>query len=378
MHLSPQVTITPLVLDLSHQSDIHLLRDKWLLLESNTPSPFLRWQWIDSWLTTLPKETSVWLITASQDEKTLGLGLVCEQISLLPHKPQQLFIHKAGSQRSDQIWIEHNDFLMASEHAAQIRESMLKALLSHFKRWQQLTLGMSTTQTLDAIGDALKQHTEILQEEKIISAAYRCNLSDFHTPEDYLTSLSRNTRAQIKRSEKLLSEGQTVTLDYAQGKEQKRHYFEQVALLHKQRWADTAEGSGFNNPLFTQFHKKLIFEDKTNQFTRMYCLKAGGAPLAYAYLLTTEQGWYFYLSAMQFSQDNRIKVGLLLHCKIIQQAIAEGVPLYDFLAGDARYKASLSNNKYTQAQYTFYKKSLVSNMILKTKALKAKLKSDTA
>ena len=52
---------------------------------------------------------------------------------------------------------------------------------------------------------------------------------------------------------------------------------------------------------------------------------------------------YAYQSGFHASRDNRLKPGLVSHFKAIELNYRLGNRTYDFLAGDARYKRSLSN-----------------------------------
>ena len=52
---------------------------------------------------------------------------------------------------------------------------------------------------------------------------------------------------------------------------------------------------------------------------------------------------YCYQSGFERYTDNRIKPGLLTHHLAIAKSRADGQRYYDFMAGDMRYKRSLSN-----------------------------------
>ena len=53
---------------------------------------------------------------------------------------------------------------------------------------------------------------------------------------------------------------------------------------------------------------------------------------------------YFYQSGFQYSDDNRLKPGLVTHFLAINLCLEQGLSEYDFLAGDSRYKASLTQD----------------------------------
>ena len=48
-----------------------------------------------------------------------------------------------------------------------------------------------------------------------------------------------------------------------------------------------------------------------------------------------------YQSGLAYEADARLKPGLVAHCLAIDIHLAEGAKIYDFMAGEARYKASL-------------------------------------
>jgi CelD/BcsL family acetyltransferase involved in cellulose biosynthesis len=142
----------------------------------------------------------------------------------------------------------------------------------------------------------------------------------------------------------------------AKNSTEKNIILKNIADLHRIKWRSTVYGSGFDNPCFYQFHQALIQDEQSSQHCRLYTLYQDDITLGHVYILTQGDRWSFYLSALNFNPDNRIKVGLVLHSLVIEQAIREGVTIYDFLAGEAQYKSSLSNTQpYKQNIYCFYR-----------------------
>jgi CelD/BcsL family acetyltransferase involved in cellulose biosynthesis len=70
-------------------------------------------------------------------------------------------------------------------------------------------------------------------------------------------------------------------------------------------------------------------------------LSAGGQVLGYLYNFQYGERVYSYQSGFSYSDDNRHRPGLLAHALAIEQARRRGMRVYDFLAGDAPYKARL-------------------------------------
>ena len=105
---------------------------------------------------------------------------------------------------------------------------------------------------------------------------------------------------------------------------------------------DDPYSSGFDNPSFVEFHRRLIelaFPTGGIQYLR---LTAGETVLAYLYNFVSDGHVQFYLSGIDYGIDPSTKPGMLAHWLAIEHNLAAGRRIYDFLAGDARYKRSLS------------------------------------
>ncbi|MCF2947739.1 GNAT family N-acetyltransferase [Paraglaciecola aquimarina] len=348
--------------------DKSLLASKWTKLFIGSPnSVFLDWNWISAWLNSIPSTPIV--IEAKINEQSVGLGLLCsntKRILFNTFEIKQLWLHKYGDDEIDQTWIEHNDFLLDSSYEDATREAILSYIKTQFGRWHEFYLGMSQTSIQKKFEDVLGSPRTLVS-----SADFSVNLEEMHDVNDYLSSLSKNTRSQINRSKKLLAQLGTVTLARAKTTQDKQVYFKKLSQLHQQKWRHTDLGSGFDNPVFVNFHKALILDDINNSYTNIFALELNGDALALVYLLKTNHGWYFYLSGIQTHPDNKIKIGLLTHTLVIEQAIIHGVKKYSFLAGDARYKQSMSNiSEEYQSLVCFSKSSGLLKLIEKLRQIK--------
>ena len=63
--------------------------------------------------------------------------------------------------------------------------------------------------------------------------------------------------------------------------------------------------------------------------------------IGYLYNLVYRGHVYQYQSGFRYEGDPRLKPGLVSHCLCIERHLREGSEVYDFMAGDARYKANL-------------------------------------
>lgn len=339
-------------------SDCSALQNDWLSIQSSSlQSCFLSWEWISAWLqANFAANEQVIVVQASKNGFIVGLAIFSIRLkkTFLGKRLKQLWLNRTGCEQKDQIWIEHNDFLTTRSDATAIRKLMFNALLSRQDWWDEIFIGLSTHSVIDSL---YQEHQ--FMRELIHSPSFSADISQCSTLDDYLQTLSKNTRSQLNRSRRGLDAAGKVSLTRAETEIEKRQYLSEISTLHIEKWGPTLHGSGFSNSLFVEFHENIIFNDTTNQYSRLYKLSQNGQSLGYVYLLLNKDIWSFYLSAIEFHSDPKIKIGLVLHSMIIEEAIQAGVSTYDFLAGDAQYKKSLTNSPASdQKLVCFYQPTL--------------------
>jgi CelD/BcsL family acetyltransferase involved in cellulose biosynthesis len=92
------------------------------------------------------------------------------------------------------------------------------------------------------------------------------------------------------------------------------------------------------------FHRRLVAEGVANGDVQLLRTRAGdGRIIGYLYNFLHRRRVYAYQSGFERSADNRLKPGLVSHHLAIEMNRAAGQGVYDFLAGDSRYKRSLAN-----------------------------------
>jgi len=90
----------------------------------------------------------------------------------------------------------------------------------------------------------------------------------------------------------------------------------------------------------------------------LHCLKAGEQVLGYFYNFIYRQRVYFYLAGLAPVADKLQKPGLVGHSLLIAHYAARGLDCYDFMAGEARYKAQLGRNTGNLCQLILQRDSI--------------------
>ena len=328
-------------------SDKADIATKWKALEVNSyNSIFLSWTWIGNWLELVNE--NIYLIEASEKNKVVGLGFLVERsrkvFGFYPIK--QWFLHRTGNPLQDQIWIEHNDFLLKEGMESEIRHRMISAIYQYHGAPDEIVVGLSSENVISAFNKYYDKSRELIK-----SASF---CVDFNSIENcYIEEvLSKNSRAQIARSKKELLKIGKLEFEIISEQARIKSLLPEIANIHIQRWGNTKEGSGFSNALFEQFHQLMLDDSGTVQVAM---LKINDRAIGYLVNFVYGNKVCFYLSALTPFKNNKIKVGLTLHTLAIQYYMEQNINIYDFLAGNARYKRSLSNKTYSLIMSCFYK-----------------------
>ena len=105
--------------------------------------------------------------------------------------------------------------------------------------------------------------------------------------------------------------------------------------LHARRWNGTSRA--FRTPEYIEFHRRFAARLLVAGQLRLFVLESRDGPLAALYCFAQGGRYYFYQSGRD-PERSRHRPGLVLMHAAIQQAIAEGAEVFDFLSGGEAYK----------------------------------------
>ncbi|WP_252738149.1 GNAT family N-acetyltransferase [Marinobacter salexigens] len=317
------------------------LQNDWLDLEARAqPTVFLSWQWLGHWLRVYKPDALV--IRVTEGERLVGLGLVVEtderRHGVL--KSRCLRLHQTGHKLLDQIWIEYNGFLAERGKEDAVAEACLEHLCRNMQGWDEFILGAIDAEEADSYAKITGLYKHLRWE----APCFGVDLDSLRrNGEQYLDTLSRNTRYQINRAHRLYSERGEVTLVRPDSAAEALEVFERIGPRHLERWGNGLDQSGFANPDFVRFHRELIREQWAEGGVDLISVMAGDEEIACFYNLLHNQVVYFYLGGMAVDTDNRLKPGLLGHSLCIEDYRHHGFHYYDFMGGDERYKSNLGH-----------------------------------
>jgi CelD/BcsL family acetyltransferase involved in cellulose biosynthesis len=323
------------------------IQQNWLDLQDRAEcSYFQSWGWISSWLNKVVDDRQVMVFQVWSDQLLVGLGLFVPadiKRRLVIHS-KALFLNEYPFGSKNMV-IEYNGILAAHGFEQRVYEKVVKYFKGELKNYDELNFGgipEIASSYLDNMTDPVIKF-EILEE----SLSWQVELSATHeTLDQYLYSLSKNRRGQIRRSIRLYEEQGPIALHVASSIEEAMEYFKQMELLHTRRWQVKGKPGVFSNPVWKKFHTDLIskrFNEGEIQLLKVTC---ADKTIGHLYNIIWRKKVYVLQTGFELPPDSRFMPGYVSHVLSIIHNQQLGMVEYDFLHGDDLYKKILSNKRH--------------------------------
>ena len=318
-------------IEISPSYDLTALAGEWTELERRAAGNFfLSWRWIGNWLRATGARPL--LVRAVENGATAALGLMtaCRRkrhfLSV-----NQLCLHETGAAEFDALTIEYNNFLIARAAPSTTLNEILRQLQSRAD-WDEIVLG-GVEPAIVSASEAAGLHIETDRSTPVFAVDLCAKAAE--------DRLSPNLRAQIRQSRAFAERLGPLALDPARDAKEAQDFFGQMAALHTAYWQGRGKPGAFATPFAQTFHRELIASQSELADVELLRLTAGSEVLGYLYNFLYAGRVCNYQSGFSYSDENRHRPGLVAHSMAIDRAQKSGLLVYDFLAGDAPYKARL-------------------------------------
>lgn len=333
----------------------------WRALEARaTATFFTSWSWVGSWLNILPSPLQPQLLIAREGDDIVGLGLVIRGRSrLLRIIPVPCWrLHATGEVELDSLTIEYNGFLTEESRAVLIKDAMLDFLLTRtgVRRFE-----IAKAEARFAELAAAHQQRGVLVRTTEL-ASYVVDLNEVRQQaQGYIPLLSANTRSQVRRSLSGYRQLGEVTLTQAGSAQEAKDFLNALRALHAQKWEERGEESAFvNSTVAERFHDLLINEAFDRGEIQLLRIAVGNTELGYLYNFVHRGRVVFYQSGFRTGLlDKQDRPGLVCHTLAIEYNAQNGQDIYDFTAGDYRYKSSLATGREPQGTHVFQRDGIL-------------------
>ena len=260
---------------------------------------------------------------------------------------KQAWFNTTGDPAYDCITIEHNGFASSC--------TPTDSLWAAFGDWFATRIPAVDEVVLDGIdgGEPFPEaHLPIVER---VEYGYRTSLANFTTLEGLMSSLSRNSRQQLRRSMRAYERSAPLSIEVAKDTQTALTFFSQMKALHVSSWTRREHRHAFSNPFFETFHRYLIRHGVANGTVDLLRVSAGDRPIGYLYNFLHRGIVSSYQSGFD-DVDRRLRPGYVSHALAIVHYAAAGMSSYDFLGGTNQLKQSFAPERYELCWYRLHKK----------------------
>ena len=155
--------------------------------------------------------------------------------------------------------------------------------------------------------------------------------------DDYVRSLGKNMREQIKRYPRRLEKQFAVEYELAQTPAQVDEFWQQLVELHGKRWRARGQTGVLALPSRRRFHRAVCHRFLQNDWLRLWRLKCDGRPACVLLSYFWGGKYWFFIGGFE-PELMRWSVGTCLFSRVFREAINEGASEFDFLRGAEDYK----------------------------------------
>ncbi len=257
------------------------------------------------------------------------------------------FLGENGEAALDSPYVEFNAPLIARAAPAALAADCLRAAyrsaLGGGRRWRPRRIVLSG---IDAACLEAARQAGPLSVRQTMAAPFVDLIGQRQKGRDYLDTLSANARYQLRRSDRAYAAAGALTLRRVESLAEAHAMLDELAVLHQATWESRGQPGAFAVAFFRRFHHALIERGLARGEIDLLRVCAGDSRVGILYNFRHRGRALAYQSGFDYGAAARHhKPGLTCHHAAIRFCSDLSLDCYDFLAGDDRYKRSLSDGE---------------------------------
>jgi len=327
-------------------TDLKSLRKFWLELQQRADCSFFQsWGWIGAWVEKVAAGLNLILIKVWDHDDLVGLGLfVTGDIKrhAIIHS-RTMFLNEYPLEGKNMV-IEYNGLLAARGCENTVYLSVVRFLIREFNEQDEFVFSAVTEDTcFNHLLDIKLNDSKFIIKES--SRAWFVDLAGIpDNVDEYLATLSKNRRAQIRRSIRLYEREGALQISEAQNIEEAQAFYDGLKALHTQRWLSKGQPGSFANTQWEAFHRALIQNRFDTGEIQLLKVSHDSAVIGFLYNFVWRKHVYVLQTGFADSADKRLMPGYVTHVLAILYNKSKGLSVYDLMHGDSLYKKLLCNN----------------------------------
>ena len=315
---------------------------EWAMLAERSPaaSSFLTAEWTECWLRHYQPAVRAEILMFREDGNAVGACLlVYATLRRGPIPVHRVYLNCSGEPEADSTCMEFNDLLRLEGH----EPGVARALAGYLERqkWDELALdGFRAGPGLEALlaefGGCELRHDR--------RSCHYVELGEIRgSGKSYEEVLGSTTRKHLRQNYRNYARGGELAVHAAGSADEALEMLAELAALHQDSWIRRGQPGAFASEAFYGFHRCLIGRTFDAGGTQVWRVQAGEV-VGYIYGLIHRGKVSFYQSGLRYTEDKRLSPGLVASACVVNYCLGAGLLEYDFLAGEANYKKTLSTH----------------------------------
>ena len=326
-----------------------------LLEQARSDNIFLTWEWVYTWTKHYLGERPLRIILVYDARDRL--------VGIAPFYIRQsasygfLRLREMRFLAAEGVASPYLDFIVSKARKRPVLEHLYNHLHGDIAgEWDVLTLSEipAESSTIDFWASLSRDSGKVAD----IVDTTACPLIPLSNVDDFLQSLSRNGRYNIRRKRRRLEQLGQIAYERASSKQDIVKALESFIELHRMRWAQREPVGTFGSQRFLSFHRDIVRVLGDKDWVRFDFLRLNGEAIAGIYGYSYNGRYFFYLPGFNPTVCPQASPGILLLLHCIEQAIAEGHKEFDLLRGIADYKMAWANSLRRSITLRLYNRHL--------------------
>jgi hypothetical protein len=294
--------------------------------------------WVAAWVDTFGKELNPRFLTFAQDEEVVGCCIVVARKDSLWGLPlKRIYLNTAGEPRDSDLCIEGNNLLYRGDSDSPFIDALTRYLTN--ERWDELVInGVDTGTAAMRVAARFGRVRTLTKHARYVDLCAIRNSGG-----DYLSTLSANTREQVRRTKRWYERTHgPISVRISQKQHEVLTDLHDLMELHESRWSSKGMSGAFAARGFKDFHQTLSTRASESGRVHVVRVSSGEHTVGILYNFIINDHVAFYQCGISYGTDNRQKPGLLTHACAIQAYVDSGYSEYDFMGRETQYKRSLA------------------------------------
>ncbi len=308
-----------------------------LLLNCDSGSVFLTWEWQFSWWQTFKGGHQLFIISVRDSSgELIGLGpfFIKKRVGCFRILS---FIGGDSSVASDYL-----DIVVNRNADSEIRQAILKYLINRSRDWNLLIFSNLITASPTYL--ALKQISKINNLECLEQPCGICPVVKLpDTYEEFIASLGSRARRNIRNYDRRLKKNHQIEFIT---ENRNPDMIQSLLRLHQKRREKLNAYTTFQHQEYIQFLNEIVRRFHNNGANRFYAFKQNEHIFAVFYFFEFHNELYLYQGGFDNSElPSNISLMHTLFNSCARDAIDRNIPVIHFLDGDTGFKRTFTREK---------------------------------